>query len=156
MIAPTRHLRSALGPILYQLPPSLHLNLDRLEAFLKLLPADLSHVFEFRDASWYIDATLDLLDRHGAGFVAHDFPKKASPRWVSGGIAYIRFHGGTGKYVGRYPDERLHEWAGWIAEQARAGRPVWAFFNNDTDGAAIADALTLKAMVRQILSGPAH
>src|SRR3546814_13551515 len=86
MIAPTRHLRSALGPILYQLPPSLHLNLGRLEAFLKLLPADLSHVFEFRDTSWYNDATLDLLDRFGAGFVAHDFPAKASPRWVSGGI----------------------------------------------------------------------
>src|SRR3546814_9362288 len=82
MIAPTRHLRSALGPILYQLPPSLHLNLGRLEAFLKLLPADLSHVFEFRDTSWYNDATLDLLDRLGAGFVAHDFPAKASPRWV--------------------------------------------------------------------------
>src|SRR3546814_13710207 len=77
MIAPTRHLRSALGPILYQLPPSLHLNLGRLEAFLKLLPADLSHVFEFRDTSWYNDATLDLLDRFGAGFVAHDFPAKA-------------------------------------------------------------------------------
>src|SRR3546814_5334890 len=77
------------------------LNLGRLEAFLKLLPADLSHVFEFRDTSWYNDATLDLLDRFGAGFVAHDFPAKASPRWVPGGIVYIRFHSGTGKYVGR-------------------------------------------------------
>src|SRR3546814_8735230 len=66
------------------------LNLGRLEAFLKLLPADLSHVFEFRDTSWYNDATLDLLDRFGAGFVAHDFPAKASPRWVPGGIVYIR------------------------------------------------------------------
>src|SRR3546814_12250896 len=54
------------------------LNLGRLEAFLKLLPADLSHVFEFRDTSWYNDATLDLLDRFGAGFVAHDFPAKRS------------------------------------------------------------------------------
>src|SRR3546814_3648400 len=85
------------------------LNLGRLEAFLKLLPADLSHVFEFRDTSWYNDATLDLLDRFGAGFVAHDFPAKASPRWVSGGIVYIRFHGGTGKYVGRYPEKRLQD-----------------------------------------------
>ena len=154
MIAPTRHLRPALGPILYQLPPSLHLNLDRLEAFLTLLPDDLSHVFEFRDKSWYIDATRDLLDRFGAGFVAHDFPAKASPRWVSGGIVYIRFHGGTGKYVGRYPDKLLQDWADWIAEHARAGRPVWAYFNNDTDAAAIDDALTLKAMVRQACASP--
>src|SRR3546814_17795663 len=93
----------------------------------------LSHVFEFRDTSWYNDATLDLLDRFGAGFVAHDFPAKASPRWVPGGIVYIRFHSGTGKYVGRYPEKQLQDWADWMAEHARAGRPVWAFFNNDTE-----------------------
>jgi uncharacterized protein YecE (DUF72 family) len=66
-------------------------------------------------------------------------------------VAYVRFHGGAGKYWGRYADERLLDWAGWIAEQARAGRTVWAYFNNDTEGAAIEDALTLKAMVRQTL-----
>src|SRR3546814_4571351 len=89
-------------------------------------------------------------------FVAHDFPAKASPRWVSGGIVYIRFHGGTGKYVGRYPEKRLQDWADWMAEHARAGRPVWVFFHNDTDAAAIDDALTLKAMIGQALSGSAH
>ena len=40
-------------------------------------------------------------------------------------------------------------WADWMGEQAQSGRTVWAYFNNDTGAHAIADALTLKAMVRQ-------
>ena len=36
----------------------------------------------------------------------------------------IRFHGGEGKYWGRYSDEALTGWAEWIVEQSRAGRPV--------------------------------
>jgi uncharacterized protein YecE (DUF72 family) len=150
MIEPTRHLGSALGPILYQLPPSLGLNLGRLETFLKLLPPDLTHVFEFRDNSWYADAVLQLLDRFHAGFVVHDFPGKVSPRWVAGGVVYVRFHGGVGKYHGRYPEEALRDWSDWMAGEARGGRSVWAYFNNDAEAAAIDDALTLKAMMRQV------
>lgn len=152
MIAPTRHLGRTLGPILYQLPPNLRINLDRLESFLKLLPTDLAHVFEFREKSWYTEATLALLDRFGAGFVAHDFPDKASPRWVAGNLAYVRFHGGVGKYHGRYADKALLDWSDWMVRHARAGREVWAYFNNDVEAAAIHDALTLKAMVRQAFS----
>ena len=54
MRAPVRHLGPTLGPILYQLPPNLRFNLPRLEEFLSLLPRELTHVFEFRDPSWYV------------------------------------------------------------------------------------------------------
>jgi len=150
MMAPTRRLGTTLGPILYQLPPRLGLNLDRLASFLALLPRDLTHVFEFREKSWYTEETLALLERFGAGFVAHDFPGAASPRWAAGGVAYVRFHGGAGKYYGRYADETLLDWSDWLIEQAAAGRSAWAYFNNDCDAAAIHDALTLKAMIRQL------
>jgi uncharacterized protein YecE (DUF72 family) len=151
MMAPFRHLGDRLGPILYQLPPRFRLNLERLESFLELAPKDVTNVFEFRDKSWYDDRVFAALERHGASFCAHDMPGLDSPRVAIGPVAYLRFHGGEGKYWGRYSDERLLDWAGWIAEQARAGRAVWAYFNNDTAGAAIEDALTLKAMVRQTL-----
>jgi len=151
MIPPMRHLEEALGPILYQLPPSLRLNLDRLEAFLAMLPRDLTHVFEFRDASWYRDETLSMLDRFGAGFVVHDFPGRVSPQWAASGVAYVRLHGAAGKYYGRYAREVLADWRDWMLNQARAGRAVWAYFNNDTDAAAIDDALALRAMVRRAL-----
>jgi uncharacterized protein YecE (DUF72 family) len=149
MMEPVRHLGETLGPILYQLPPSLGFNLERLESFLRLLPPDLTHVFEFRHAGWYVDQTAELLDRYGAGFVAHDFPGLTSPRWATGKAVYVRFHGASGKYWGRYSDEQLLDWADWLASHAPAGRPAWAYFNNDADVAAVHDAQTLRAMVRQ-------
>ncbi len=151
MMPPFRHLGDTLGPILYQLPPVLKLNLERLESFLELAPKDVLNVFEFRDPSWYVPETLALLNRHGAAFCVHDMAGSASERWAVGRAAYVRFHGGTGKYWGRYSDEVLLSWTDWIVDQARSGRQVWCYFNNDIDGHAIHDAQTLKAMVRQAL-----
>lgn len=145
-----RLLGPSLGPLLYQLPPSLHLDLQRLDSFLELLPRDLEHVFEFRHKSWYVAETYALLDRHGAGFCVHDMPGSASPRVAVGPIAYVRFHGSTGKYWGRYPDEALLDWADWLLEQARGGRSAWAYFNNDIYGHAIHDAQTLKSIIGQL------
>jgi uncharacterized protein YecE (DUF72 family) len=149
MMPPVRHLGTTLGPLLFQLPPRFRINLERLESFLKLLPGDVTNVFEFREKSWHVPETLALLDRYGASFCAHDMPELASERWAAGPIAYVRFHGGVGKYWGRYSDEALLGWTDWMVEQARGGREVWAYFNNDIDAHAIHDAQTLKAMVRQ-------
>jgi uncharacterized protein YecE (DUF72 family) len=149
MMTPMRQLGDRLGPILYQLPPRLKLNLERLETFLQLVPKDVTNVFEFRERSWYVPETLDLLGRYGASFCAHDMPGSASERWAVGPIAYVRFHGGEGKYWGRYSDEGLLSWTDWIVDQANGGRDVWCYFNNDIDAHAIHDALTLRSMIGQ-------
>ena len=150
-IALARPLRKTLGPLLYQLPPSLRRDPARLEAFLQRLPADLDHVVEFRHRSWYEDDILALLDRYGAGFVAHDLKGLVTPRWASGRTAYVRFHGAAGKYWGRYSDEALLEWTDWVLAQADEGRSVWCYFNNDIHGHALDDARTLKSMVGQMV-----
>ena len=151
IMAPVRHLGETLGPVLYQLPPRFRLNLERLEQFLEVVPKDVANILEFRDSSWYDDRVFALLDQAGAGFCAHDMPGCGSPRLAVGRAAYLRFHGGEGKYWGRYPDERLLGWADWIAGEAKGGRPVWAYFNNDIEGHAVEDARTLRAMVQQML-----
>src|SRR5690348_9405659 len=61
-VALARKLGPALGPILYQLPPSLHKDLERLDAFLGRLPKDIEQVVEFRHSGWYDEETLALLD----------------------------------------------------------------------------------------------
>jgi uncharacterized protein YecE (DUF72 family) len=149
-VALARRLNDTLGPLLYQLPPSLKFNLERLESFLKLIPTDLGNVFEFRDRSWYEPETFALLDRYGASFSIHDMPGSASERVAVGPVAYIRFHGGEGKYWGRYSDEGLQSWAEWVVEQSRKGRAAWCYFNNDIHGHAIHDAQTLKRMVAEL------
>src|SRR5437763_4314100 len=59
-----------LGPVLYQLPASFQIDLDRLDLFLRALPRRWSnrrirHVMEFRHSSWYVADTFDLLNRRG-------------------------------------------------------------------------------------------
>ncbi|MFV1917882.1 DUF72 domain-containing protein [Sphingomonas sp. MJ1 (PH-R8)] len=149
MMPAFRHLGETLGPVLYQLPPRFKINLERLEAFLELVPKDVVNVFEFREKSWYDDRVFALLERYGASFCAHDMPGSDSPDLAVGPVAYVRFHGGEGKYWGRYSEERLLRWTDWMMAQAGAGRAVWAYFNNDAEAHAVEDALTLKAMLRQ-------
>jgi uncharacterized protein YecE (DUF72 family) len=151
MMASVGALMPALGPLLYQLPPRFKVNLDRLEAFLAITPRSVTNVFEFRDPSWYCDAVFALLERYGASLCVHDMPGSVSPRMAVGPVAYLRFHGTGGKYIGRYSDEALQGWADEIAREACRGRPVWAYFNNDIRGHATDDAQTLRAMVRQAL-----
>ena len=146
-IALARGLGETVGPILYQLPPNLKKNVDRLAAFVGRLAPDLEHVVEFRHASWYDREVLETLDRHGVGFVAHDLMDLISPRWASGRTAYVRFHGTGGKYWGRYSDEHIADWAKWLMQQRAAGRSAWAYFNNDIHEHAIHDATNLKGQL---------
>src|SRR5206468_2035627 len=68
-------LKSHLGPLLYQLPPTFKRteeNVERLDAFMALLPRRLDHVIEFRDATWYGEETLAQLRKHHVAFCVHD------------------------------------------------------------------------------------
>ncbi len=139
-----RLLKGTLGPVLYQLPPSLHKDLPRLEAFIKLLPKKPPAIFEFRHQSWYRDDTFELLNKLGVGFCVHDMPGNESPRVVTGDIVYIRFHGTTGRYAGDYPESQLHDWAEWLKNQAQRVRAIYAYFNNDAHGHAVKNAKQLR------------
>src|SRR5258708_26961458 len=59
-------LRSArrLGPILFQLPPTLKHDLPLLAEFLSQLPSDLRYTFEFRHTSWLVEPTYTVLADH--------------------------------------------------------------------------------------------
>ena len=110
----------------------------------------MTNVFEFREGSWHVDAVFALLDRYGASFCTHDMIGMEVPRLAVGPAAYVRFHGGEGKYWGRYSDEHLLPWAEWLVEQKRQGKNSWVYFNNDIEGHAIQDAMTLRAMLAQL------
>ena len=59
-------LGAKLGPLLFQLPPHLKKDLDRLRAFLDLVPADRRVALEFRNASWFEDDVFEALRAHDA------------------------------------------------------------------------------------------
>jgi uncharacterized protein YecE (DUF72 family) len=138
-----RQLKEHLGPILYQLPPRWRLNLERLESFLDLLPADLLHVFEFRDQSWMTEEVFRMLGERNVSFCTHDYPGLTAPRRAIGPIAYVRFHGAGGLYCGSYSEPALRGWWNWMEEQVRSGKELYVYFNNDVEAQAIRDALRL-------------
>lgn len=142
-------LKEHLGPVLYQLPPSLRKDIGLLGTFLKQLPKGRKAVFEFRHDSWYEQDVYDLLSRHKAALCIHDMAGRFSPRVVTSPITYVRFHGVVGKYEGSYSTETLREWAVWVKEQAAAGLGVYAYFNNDASGYAVRDASKLKDIISQ-------
>jgi uncharacterized protein YecE (DUF72 family) len=143
-------LRERLGPILYQLPPSMHKDPERLRAFLKLLARRQIAVFEFRHESWYADETYELLSEFGAGFCVHDMPGMNVPRVITGKIIYLRFHGTTGRYRGNYPPVALEKWARWVEQNITGIRAVFAYFNNDYNAYAVNNAKTLREQLLKI------
>jgi uncharacterized protein YecE (DUF72 family) len=148
-----KRLGGTFGPLLYQLPPRWPVNLERLETFLKALPRRRRHAIEFRDPSWYADEVFALLERHNVTVCVHDMAGSASGRLAIGPFVYVRFHG-VQKYSGRYDDRTLDAWADWLAACARAGKPIYAYFNNDTGGHAPRDAVRLREMVTARVGPP--
>jgi uncharacterized protein YecE (DUF72 family) len=149
-----------LGPVLYQLPANFHRDLERLEIFLRALPRRtharsrtlLQHTLEFRHPSWYVDETYQLLDRYRVALCLHDKADSAIHEPIVGPFVYVRFHGTSGSYHGSYSDAALQGWAVRLHELWRAGRAVYAYFNNDVDAAAIANARTLRELLDRRLA----
>ena len=147
-------LKENLGPVLYQLPPSFHKDLDRLTYFLRVLsgcgglrpdePKNHTAIFEFRHKSWYCKDTYKLLDKFNAGLCIHDLIGKESPRIVTGDVVYVRFHGTEGRYSGSYSKDQLRTWAKWLKEQTNKVRSIYVYFNNDAEAYAVSNAATLK------------
>lgn len=145
-----RRLGDRLGPILWQLPPRWRADPERLEAFAALLPAELTHAFEFRDPRWFVPAVREVLKRFGLAFCIFDMPDLQCPSWVTGDVIYLRFHGAEKAYGGRYGREGLQPWANRIRRWVAEGYAVYAYFNNDALGYAVSDAQVLRGLLNSI------
>jgi uncharacterized protein YecE (DUF72 family) len=148
LLGRARQLGPHLGPILYQLPPHWRCDADRLRRFIAVLPPDLTHVFEFRDPSWCNDEIRALLTETAMSFCIHDMRGFPCPLWVTGPVVYLRFHGPIeAGYGDCYPPSALRTWAERIETFRQNGRPVYAYFNNDVGGHAVANARDLLALL---------
>lgn len=139
-------LGSKRGPVLYQLPPYWHIDMERMRSFLKILPGDVRHAFEFRDDSWQCDAIWSLLAEFGAAYCIMDSPGLPLHVKSTSDFSYIRMHSGGDETSGNYADEHLAVWAERISELLKLG-DVYIYFNNDYNAYAINNALTLKKML---------
>jgi len=141
-------LGEKLGPLLYQLPPNMHRNDERLASFLSILPEEMKHVFEFRHQSWLEEKVFEILRQHNAGFCIFDMPPLSCPLVATADFAYVRFHGSTGLYSSCYSDEELADWAKKLADLAVNLKAVYIYFNNDAEAFAVRNAITLRSYLQ--------
>jgi len=63
-----KFLENKLGAVLFQLPPSLKVDIPLLEDFLLALSPKNRYVFEFRNSTWYLPEVYQLLEKYNAAF----------------------------------------------------------------------------------------
>ena len=139
-IEPLTHSRK-FGPVLWQLPPNMKRDDERLAGALAALPPG-RHCFEFREPSWFADDVYALLREHAVALVIGDRPEVSSfqTHEFTADWAFVRFHHGHRGRRGNYSVAELEEWRARIDEW-RAEREVFAYFNNDWEGFAIRNGL---------------
>lgn len=145
-------LGSKLGPILWQLPPSLRYEPEVLENFLDLLPHDtaaasklahrhddhvtgrsvltpeadgpLRHALEIRHESFVNEDFIELLRSHKVALVIAD----TAGKWpfledITADFLYLRLHGDEELYTSGYTADALDDWAAKIRTWTRGSTP---------------------------------
>jgi uncharacterized protein YecE (DUF72 family) len=131
-----------LGPVLWQLPENFHRDDARLAGLLELLP-DGRHAIEFRHESWFVPEVLEALRARDVALVIGDHPSRPFQTLeATAGWRFIRFHYGSRGRRGNYSDREIDAWAARIA---RWDGDIYAYFNNDWEAFAPANALRLAA-----------
>jgi len=144
-------LREKLGPILWQLPPSLRYDAETMEAFLAQLPHDsesvaaiakqhdrkiktplvkvdrkrtIRHAMEVRHQSFVDEAFIAQLRRHNVALVVAD----TAGKWpfledVTAGFMYLRLHGDKELYASGYTNAALNRWCKHIDAWRKGSQP---------------------------------
>lgn len=141
-------LGDGLGPLLLQLPPSLRLEPENVEAFLGTLRAafDGPVVCEPRHESWFTDEGEALLQRFRVARVAAHPPvaEEADVPGGAGELAYYRLHGSPRRFESEYEAPFLRSLAARL-EQITC--PTWCIFNNTATPAGLRNALALRDLL---------
>ena len=126
-------LGDRFGPVLFQTPPWLKRDDERLAMFLASLPRDRRCALEVRDVSWYVDEVYELLRTAHVALVHAEGERAPSPVTTLGTtapFAYARLRKRPG-----YLDVEVDAWAARLKELLANGTDVYAYFRHDDTGA---------------------
>jgi len=164
-------LREKLGPILWQFPPQLRFEPDKIESFLRMLPRDtgealalarrhddkmhgrewleidavrpLRHAIEIRHDSFRDEAFIALLRTYNVALVVADSAGKfPNDEDVTADFMYIRLHGEHELYASGYEDDSLARWAQRIR--------LWSEGKQPDDARLISKVAPPKATARDV------
>jgi uncharacterized protein YecE (DUF72 family) len=141
--------KEKLGPVLFQLPPNLHINEEKLKGLFKVLPKKNRFAVELRNSSWYDEKVYKILKDAGIAFCIYELEGHRSPEVVTSDFVYIRLHGPGNKYQGSYGEDTLMGWAEKIDYWINDGKDVYCYFDNDEKAYAPDNALKLKELIKE-------
>lgn len=133
-------LGPTLGPMLFQLPPFLKADVERLRAFLALVPRTQRVAFEFRHDSWNTPEVQAALREAGAALVCADTDESAAEGEAIIATAdwgYLRLRRVD------YDAAALQVWAARV--RAQPWREAFVFFKHEDEGKGPALAADLLA-----------
>jgi uncharacterized protein YecE (DUF72 family) len=124
-----------LGPMLFQLPPYMKKDLDRLRAFLDLVPEGRRVALEFRNATWFDDDVVEALRARDAALCYaetdredDDGGNETAPLVATASFGYLRLR------RAEYGDPELEAWAERI--RGENWSEAYVFFKHEDDGTA--------------------
>jgi uncharacterized protein YecE (DUF72 family) len=141
--------RNKLGPILIQLPPRFKKDYERLENFLKILPEEKRFAIEFRNTSWWVEETWNLLKKYKIAYTIVDEPILPSDPIVTADFSFIRWHGRGERpwYNYRYSIKELELWLPKLREVSKKVKEIYGYFNNHFHGYAVENCLQMLEML---------
>ncbi|HYC52584.1 MAG TPA: DUF72 domain-containing protein [Gemmatimonadaceae bacterium] len=123
LVKATAVMGDRLGAVLFQLPPNMKRDIERLQGFVSRLPKDRRFAIEFRHESWFDEAVISTLRDHDVAMVGIEQADFTSPVHSTASWGYLRLHRFD------YSPEMLAEWArrmrtsGWT--------DAYVFFKHD-------------------------
>ncbi len=138
-------LGSKLGPLLFQLPPSMVYDTRLVQTLLAQLDPCYRHVIEVRHPSWLNREFFRQIQDNNTAFCISDTAGRYPyGEEITADFVYIRLHGSKKLYASEYTMEELEEWAKKIVAW---GRETFVYFDNDFEGYAVRNARQLKHLL---------
>jgi uncharacterized protein YecE (DUF72 family) len=122
-LQPLLHARK-LGPVLFQLPPNLKADPERLAKFLQILPKDAPSAIEYRNQSWFDERIYSLMREHNVALCIAESDDLAVPEVFTANFAYYRLRKSD------YSEKEIDE----VEQRLRAAaqeRDVYAFLKHE-------------------------
>ena len=145
-----RILENHLGALLFQLPPNMKADVERLKRFQGFIPDDIPVAFEFRNSTWDTNSVdTALRDAGHAKVVSHDSAEtKASESAILGGpLTYLRLR------AERYSKPELRKWASRVIKSSP--QQALVFFKHEDAGAGPKLAKQFLENAAQLAAKPA-
>jgi uncharacterized protein YecE (DUF72 family) len=141
-------LKEKLGPVLFQLPPTLAYSDEVLERVLNHMDHSFRNVVEFRHSSWWNNRVYEKLKAHHIVFCGHSYPNLPDNVIINAETGYYRFHGVPELYYAQYEDAFVQSVGDALMHHNEVST-AYVYFNNTATQAALNNAAFLKKVVGQ-------